>query len=185
MENKYDEKKIGKKIARGFDRIVYMYGDNEVIKFSTLTSVLGEKMHRKMVRDYEICKKIFGNYILETIDVTDKEGSHVEIQKYVLGVPFSSTHLKNPELYTQLKEIYHFNNTLIEKGYPQVDLIGHGSLRHFCLSNVLVSEDAKLVIIDATLIESRSLGIVGVLGLPVVFFIHLYQTIIFYYFKLI
>ncbi len=183
MDASYDKSKIGKSISRGTDRAVYMYDTDQVIKFSTLSLLLGKKIHRKMMRDYSISLRYFGKYIVETKDVSgDVERQYVEIQKYINGVPFNKTHARDTLLFSQLQEIIQCMNAMVGDGYAPIDLIGHGSLTGRCLSNVFVGENGKLQIIDVTLLEGRSVGSIGLCTIPIFYLLKKYQNFILDYF---
>ena len=173
----YEPHKIGMKIARGGDRTVYMYGNNEVIKFSLLAKVLGKKVHIKMSRDYAISKKYFGDYILKTIDVSQPNtNEHIEIQEYIEGKPFCMEHASNKDLLDQLGDIRLGLNKMSEDGYAPLDLVGNKGMLKPCLSNVFVDSKNKLRIIDTTLLETSNFKILGKLATPLLAIIKLRQN---------
>ena len=181
MNKNYDESKIGKRIGHGSDRIVYMYGENQVIKISKFSYILGKKIHFKLLKDYEICKKYFGEFVVETQNVSGKGSTYVEIQSFVHGVSYTKKHSENKVLHAQLQEIKNITDRMILDGNHPIDLIGHGALTGFRLSNVFVDEKNQLQIIDAALLEGNSVGWVGVIGFPIFIFLKLYQTFILNY----
>ena len=80
---KHDATKIGSKIARGGDSIVYRYGTHQVIKFSILSKTIGMGLSKKLKRDYSICLRYLPNNIVEVNFTNDKTYNHIEIQGYV------------------------------------------------------------------------------------------------------
>ena len=154
----YNKTKIGKIIAKGGDRSVYKYGENEVIKFSSLVFFCKE-VHNKMLRDYAVCKSYFSDYLVHVTDVSDPlKREHIEIQPYIRGEILSLKHTKDSGILIQIKEIKSILGQMNEDGYPGVDLVGHGGMFSLCLSNILVDENNKLRIIDIAIMETRSVG---------------------------
>jgi len=162
--NTYDRTKIGKKIAQGGDRKVYMYGDDKVIKFSRLSPFAGDKLHKKYLHDYLVCKKYFGKYIVETDNVSNlSEGDNIEIQPFIRGEMLEKKHSNNPYIKTQLIEITKILNTMKKDGSPIVDLLGNFGMFSPRLSNIVVDSSDNLKIIDAVLLEGRSVMPFGII----------------------
>ena len=158
----YDSALVGKRIASGGDRRVYRYGTNQVIKFSSLAFLIGRKLHDKLVRDYEICHRHFPEFVLETIDATPPSArAHIEIQPYIAGVPLRKEHLVDTDTRKQFLQIHASLERMLAAGYPPIDLLGSGGVLAPCLSNIIVDENLRLRIIDATLFEGKSLGPIG------------------------
>jgi hypothetical protein len=157
----YDKKLVGKKIATGGDRKVYVYDTDKVIKFSSLSFLFGKTMQQKLERDYHLAKKYLNDFVVETVVVPSGQREHIEIQPYIRGEYFSDVHAKREDVKLQLRAIH----TAIEKmnidGYATLDLIGTGGLFRNQFSNILVDENNRLKIIDATLLEGRSVGYIG------------------------
>jgi hypothetical protein len=158
---KYDKTKIGKIVAKGGDRSVYRYGENEVIKFSSLVFFC-KGVHDKMVHDYAICKSYFNDYLVPVTDASDSlKREHIEIQPYIKGAMLSFKHTRDPGIMIQIKEIKDISEKMTKDGYPGVDLVGHDGMLKLRLSNVLVDENKKLRIIDIAIMETRSVGFMG------------------------
>jgi len=159
----YDKTKIGKRIARGTDRTVYMYCNEHVIKFSWLSLLVGKGLSRKMQRDYALIRRYLGDYILETNDVSGSDDRcYVEIQPYIKnGKPFCMEHARIRSLKIQLEDIAARLNAMTQDGYHPLDLLGHKGMWKLCLSNLFVDEHGKLKMIDATLLEAKSVGFLG------------------------
>jgi hypothetical protein len=157
----YDKTKIGKIIAKGGDRSVYKYGENEVIKFSSLVFFC-KGVHKKMVHDYTVCRTYFNDYLVPVTDVSDpQKREYIEIQPYIKGEVLSFKHVKDSNILIQVKEIKDISEKMTRDGYPGVDLVGHGGMLKLCLSNILVDEQGKLRIIDIAIMETRSVGFMG------------------------
>ena len=165
----YDKTNVGRKIARGGDSVVYLYDKDQVIKFSSFSFLVGNKMNQKLIEDYEICKEYFGDYIVETnIARNPKNNRHIEIQTYINGKPFDLDHSKDNSLVIQLKEIAGMAKRMQKDGHPVIDLVGVKGMFKLCLSNVFVDRQGKLKIIDATFMEASSMGFSGFVMRPLV-----------------
>lgn len=155
----YDEKLIGKLLAWAGDHWVYEYGDDRVIKFSKFDYFTGtSEALRKYVSDYEICRRHFGDYILETDIVASSDGNRVaKIQPKIAGQFLTKRMLKSEGVRAQLKEFLERYDEFT--GAAFFDLIGHHGILRPCLSNVYVTPLGKLVVFDATLFNIRELPV--------------------------
>lgn len=158
----YDKVLIGKKIGTGGDRKVYLYGDNEVIKFSSLSFLVGDKLHRKLCNDYATAQHYFFDYVVKTTDVSTPK-QHVEIQPRIVGELLRKHHADNPDVKRQLKEIATALERMVQDGLPPLDLVGNGGMFSDCLSNIMVDSSNALRIIDTTLLEGKSVFPLGAL----------------------
>lgn len=160
----YDRAKIGKKVGRGGDRNVFMYGSNEVIKISSVSWLTGDKLHNKLIHDYLVCHRYFKEYMVKTRDVSLEDGkTHIEIQPFVSGEFIEKKHMNNPAVKSQLAEIACILNQMKSDKYAPLDLVGHMGMIRPCLSNVFLDDDNKLRIIDTTLLEAKTLMPIGLL----------------------
>ena len=151
----YDKTKIGKLIALGGEHLVYEYEGNRVIKFSILYFFLGSHAYPKATSDYQICKKFFGKYVLDTDIVFSPDKEYlVHIQPRLEGHYLSKKDFENESIRNQFTEIMSGYDALLAEGDPIVDLIGRAGIFYRCLSNILVLNDGTLRIIDATLLDS-------------------------------
>ncbi|MEX2369315.1 MAG: hypothetical protein WD552_02920 [Candidatus Paceibacterota bacterium] len=76
----YNKEKIGKLIGRGANSSAYKYGDDQVIKFSRLSSLFGLRLYDKLKHDYELCVQYLGDYVVETTIISqpcDSQYHHV------------------------------------------------------------------------------------------------------------
>lgn len=158
----YDKSLIGKKIATGGDRKVYLYGDNEVIKFSSLSFLMGDALHRKLSKDYATAQRYFGDYVVPITDVSTPK-QHVEIQSRITGELLRKHHADNPDVKRQIREIAAALDAMVSDGLPLLDLIGNGGVLTDCLSNIMVDSDGTVHIIDTTLLEGKSVLPLGAL----------------------
>ncbi len=158
----YDRGLIGKRIASGGDRRVYRYGINNVIKISSLHFLTGDKLHQKLVRDYHVCKRYMPEFVVDTLDVTQDDGKHTEIQPFIVGEPLRRVHCDRPFVREQLQHIVQIAQRMEDDGYPLIDLVGHHGMIGNQLSNILIDTDDRLHIVDTTPLEGRSLGPVGI-----------------------
>ena len=157
----YDKAHIGKKIATGGVRKVYMYETDHVIKISS--PFLGVKLRNKLGHDYLVCKKYFPAFVVETIDVTPtSERTHVEIQPFIPGERLRKHHLRNEKTRLQLLEIQNGIERMEADGYPPIDLIGNGGILSECLSNIIVDTEGNLNIVDAAILEAKTVRPIGI-----------------------
>lgn len=155
MEN-YDKTKIRKLISWGGEHFVYNYGTDQVIKFSSLYFLLGlRKAKLKATEDYKICQEFFGQYILETKLVLSPCGKCLaHIQPKIAGHFLELKDLEEESIRKQFKEIMQDYNAMIKAGKKEIDFIGRMGLLKKQLSNIFVTQENKLKIIDATLLSA-------------------------------
>jgi hypothetical protein len=156
----YDKSKIGSLIAWGGDHFVYKYGLDKVIKFSIIEFLMGKDGRVKLEKDYLASKKYFGKYILETEFKISSNNKFIgAIQPKVTGKYLYKEDLSDPVILGQFKEIMAAYYGLIAAGNEQIDLVGNGGIFKDCLSNIFVTPNKELVIIDTTLLEFKGIGI--------------------------
>lgn len=158
--NHYDKNKIGRCISWGGDHFVYEYDKNKVIKFSVIEFIYGKDGQARSMHDYSIAKKFFGKYLLETNFVKSQSDKYVaSIQDKVIGHYLSKKDLIDDRIRQQFQEIMNCYDLLIRHNHPMIDLIGRGGAFRNFMSNIFVTADKSLVIIDATLLEFNGSGI--------------------------
>ncbi len=173
--NAYDKKKVGKLIAKGGDARVFLYRENKVIKFSTLSRFLRKRVHEKLVRDYQIAKEYFGEYIVDTEHLLEKE-YHIEIQDFIQGRPLHVEEIEDDErIRKQCDEIRIRMRKMENDGYPPLDLVGNNGLFRSQFGNIFVDSEKQLHIIDVTLLEGESLGLIGFFFSPLIEVVKWYQ----------
>ena len=150
----YDKKKVGKLIAWGGDHFVHDYDTDKVIKFSFLDFFLGQKARGEEMAEYYICKKFFGEYVLATTIVASPNKKRIAfIQPKVTGHFLSLQDLKHEVVRKQFKEIMDGYFALIRAGNSPIDLIGRAGAFSKRMSNIFVTDDYKLVIVEITLLD--------------------------------
>ena len=166
-----DKTKIGRLIAWGGEHFVYEYDTDSVIKFSILYFFLGSKAKEKATQDYDTCKKYFGKYLLETEIAISSNNKHiVQIQPKIVGHFLTKKDLEHEYIQRQFKEIVNRYHSMIKTTNTEIDLIGRAGAFRRCLSNIFVTPNNELFIIDATLME-----VTGFLK-PIVFLIRTFIT---------
>ena len=149
-----DKTKIGRLIAWGGEHFVYEYDADRVIKFSTLYFFLGSKAKEKATQDYNTCKDFFGKYLLETeIAFSSNNKYIVHIQPKIAGHFLTKKDLEQEYIQKQFKEIVNDYHSMIKTKNAEIDLIGRAGVFGGCLSNIFVTSNNELFIIDATLME--------------------------------
>jgi len=160
----YEKSKIGKKVADGGDRKVYMYDDYKVIKISSLSFFAGRKLHTKLVHDYEVCKEYFKDFVVETENVGSSDGyKHIEIQPFIKGEMLAKKHMNYPTVKLQFIEISNSLKQMISDGNPPIDLVGNIGMIYPYLSNIMIDNSNKLRIIDTTLLEGKTIRPLGLI----------------------
>ena len=166
-----DKTKIGRLIAWGGEHFVYEYDNDRVIKFSILFFFLGSKAKEKAAQDYDTCKKYFGGYLLETEIAISSNNKHiVQIQHKIVGHYLTKKDLEHEYIQKQFKEIITGYHSMVKTTNTEIDLIGRAGAFRRCLSNIFVTPNNELFIIDATLME-----VTGFLK-PIVFLIRTFIT---------
>jgi hypothetical protein len=157
---RYDESKIGRRIAWGRSHSVYRYGDNEVIRFPRAERWLGWllrdglNLRERFTRDISVCEQYLGNYVLTTRIVESPQGEIATIQPYISGRYLSKKDLQDEAIKAQFQDLIARYETMHAAGYL-VDLIGQGGVLRRRLSNVLVLGDNNLRLFDAGLADMR------------------------------
>ena len=155
----YDKNKVGKKIAWKGDHFVYEYGTDKVIKFSKFDFLLRVSRAKEIVpQEYALCKEFFGEYLLDTeIAISPDQKRIALIQPKISGHCLTTDDLQDANIKRQFLEIVRRHTAMMENGHPEIDLVGHEGLFAFsrrCLGNILVTNERKLVIYDATLLNT-------------------------------
>ncbi len=155
----YDDKLIGKLLAWVGDHSVYEYGNDRVIKFSKFDYFIGvQEARRKYVSDYEICRKHFGDYILETDVMASADGSRVaKIQPKISGRFLTKRSLTSEGVKTQLRQFLARYDEFAGPAF--FDLVGHQGIVRPCLSNIYITPGGVLKVFDATLFDIRELPV--------------------------
>lgn len=147
----YDRKLIGKCISWGSDHTVYEYGPDKVIKFSVSDFLLGKS---KTISDYTTCREFFGEYILGTEHVQSVHGEHkAGIQPKITGEYLLASHFSDQSIRNQFKEIMDAYDCMKAAQKGEIDLVGSGGILVRCLSNIFVSPEKKLIIIDSSILD--------------------------------
>ncbi|MDA1317328.1 MAG: hypothetical protein O3B87_04895, partial [bacterium] len=107
-----------------------------------------------------------GDFIVD-VSYVDDSRQHIEIQEYIMGEKFSTKHLNNLNICNQFIKIKRNLQRMRKDGINQIDLIGIDGAFGNYFGNIIVDQEQKLKIIDATLLESKSLGFVGYLFSPI------------------
>ncbi len=165
--SRINPKDIWTLVAHGWDFTVYRYGKEQVIKYSRLSLLLGIRHRNKMIYDYTICKKYLKKYIIDST-VLPWNSQYIELQPYITWSTFETKHLHHNKISKQLKDIIKRVHHMQQDWHPPIDLIGIPWLFSKCLANILVDKNHNLKIIDATLLESKSVWWLWYLFQPII-----------------
>lgn len=157
--------KTGKFIARGGSCNVYEYGLSHVLKKNFVAKFLGKKYLQKIQSDYKICQQYFFKFVVPTQFFT-KNKRLFEVQDFIQGTPLSLYHLKHKKIRLQFLEITENIKKMKGQKIAPIDLIGLGGIKGV-FSNILVTKDLQLKIIDTSLIESKTAGNAQILAIPI------------------
>jgi hypothetical protein len=151
---RYDRAKVGKLIAWSGDHFVYEYGTDDVLKTSNLEHVLGHVGREKSQRDYELCLRYFGTFILPTTFLKSPKGEHIaKVQKRLAGHTLTKGDMSDERIRTQLKEVVVRYEMMKRDGHPPLDFIGTHGLFLPRICNIFLTDEGQLFLIDTTLIE--------------------------------
>lgn len=151
----YELSKIGRIIGWGGEHVIFNYENGNVIKFSWHVSFSGKQGVKKLIEDYRIGAQYMGSYLLPIeIRTWRDERSAVEIQKKVTCRPIQKTDLKEEKIRKQVQDILQRNQQMIDNLGYGCDLFGFkglvGRLAHFEISNILLTEDKTVCMVDFT-----------------------------------
>lgn len=167
IEQNFDPKRVGKRIGSGADRIVYQYGEGFVVKFSTFAWIGGKKVIDKYLRDYQVCIQYLGDYIVPTQWIVPTKGRKlIEIQPMIQGQFLHAKHIENPVIREQVAQIYESVRQMQVGGYAPLDLIGRSGLTQKVAENIWVDQNHRLHILDTSLLETKTAGVVGLFLAP-------------------
>ena len=156
MRRKIEKDKIWETIWYGGDFMVKMYGTEEVIKFSTLSFILWKKHKEKMINDYNICKKYFEDFVVNTEAITKKR-KYIEVQKYIKWEKLQEQHFKDKKVKIQFRQIIKIMGQMEKQWIENIDLVWIDGILKNYFWNIIVDENKKLHIIDASLLECKSI----------------------------
>jgi hypothetical protein len=153
----YKKSKIGKLLSFGSEHIVYSYDIDKVIKFSLIHFFYGKKKGLEWAhKELEISKKYFGEFLLNTEIVISQNKRYIaQLQPKIIGHHLMEKDLDNKILYKQFLKIIDNYQQMCRDGQPEIDLIGQKGICKKCMSNIFVLNNNQLVIMDATLFNTK------------------------------
>ena len=153
----YNKSKRGKLLSFGSEHLVYSYGIDKVIKFSLIHFFYGKKKGLEWAhKELEISKKYFGEFLLNTEIVISQNKSYIaQLQPKIIGHHLTGKDLDNKILYKQFLKIIDGYQQMCKDGQPEIDLIGQKGVFKKCMSNIFVLNNNQLVIMDATLFNTK------------------------------
>lgn len=160
----FNKEKIGRLANFGGEHLVYLYGDDKVIKFPNfLVSLLfdGNKYAFKKARDLSLGKKYFNEFLVETkCYLTPGETKpYYLIQPLVKARPLVDSDLNDKHIKTQFFKIIEINKALKKQEGLSFDF--YGARRMFFgylfnnhrIDNLLLAEDENIIIVDVVFME--------------------------------
>ncbi|MFA5318500.1 MAG: hypothetical protein WC323_03440 [Patescibacteria group bacterium] len=159
----YDKNKIGKFIGWGGEHLVFKYGDKHVIKFSLHVWLSGKSAVDKKIKDYEVGKKYFNEYLLPVEILTWKKGKRaVEIQEKIQARFLTKKDLDDALTKHQFNDIMErYQRMEIDAG-EIFDLFGREGLfklKPDFISNILITPNNRLVLNDFTILKLEKVKI--------------------------
>jgi len=160
QQRPYDRAKVGRVIGWGGEHLVCSYEGNRVIKFSWHVFFSRRWGVKKLLKDYRIGETYFAPYLLPTdIRVWNNSNSAVEFQPKVNCRTFTKNDLLNERIMSQIKDIFSCHTRMQQEIHKSFDIFGLkgliGRLPHHELSNIMVTDDDKLIILDFTTIDVK------------------------------
>ena len=159
----YEKNKIGKFIGWGGEHFVFQYGEEKVIKFSLHIWLSGKSAVDKKIRDYEIGRSYFNEYLLSEEIVTWSQGKKaVEIQTKIDCRFLTKKDLIDNEIKKQFVDIMSRYETMEKTTGFVFDLFGREGLFTInpdFISNILITSNKKLVLIDFTILNLTKIKI--------------------------
>jgi hypothetical protein len=156
MRKPYDKKKIGKFIGWGGEHVVFAYDSDKVIKFSLHVWLSGRSAVEKIKTDYAAGQRYFASYLLPTEILVYKDGrACAEIQPKIACRFLERKDLESPLIKRQFDDIMSRYQRMERETGLVFDLFGREGLFRFrpqFISNILVTSEDKLVLIDFTLL---------------------------------
>lgn len=156
----YDKTNVGKFLGYGGEHLVYEYGADKVIKYSLHIAISGRSAVQKKVRDYEIGRLYFNEYLIPTEIIEWNDGRWaVELQEKVQHRFLRRDDLDNEAIRTQFDDIMARYRQLEAETGETFDLFGREGLlawrKPSYISNILVREGDRLALNDFTLLSIR------------------------------
>jgi|688.fasta_scaffold09405_2 hypothetical protein len=153
----YNKSKRGKLLSFGSEHLVYSYDVDKVIKFSLIHFFYGKKKGLQWAhKELEISKQYFGEFLLNTeIVISKNKGYFAQLQPKITGHHLTAKDLDNKILYQQFLKIVDCYHQMYKDGQPEIDLIGQKGIFKKCMSNIFVLNNNQLVIMDATLFNTK------------------------------
>jgi len=153
----YDKKRTGKFIGWGGEHFVFAYDTDKVIKFSLHVWLSGRSAVEKIKTDYEIGQLYFAPYLLPTEILIYKNGhACAEIQPKIQCRFLEKKDINTPLIKEQFSDIMSRCQKMERETGWVFDLFGREGLFRFRpqrISNILVTPEDKLVLIDFTLLH--------------------------------
>jgi|GEM_PF-791984 len=155
--HQYNRRKKGKLLSFGSEHLVYSYDVDKVIKFSLIHFFYGKKKGLQWAhKELEISKKYFGEFLLNTeIVISQNKRYFGQLQPKIIGHHLTAKDLDNKILYQQFLKIVEGYHQMCKDGQPEIDLIGQKGILKKCMSNIFVLNNNQLVIMDATLFNTK------------------------------
>jgi hypothetical protein len=152
----FDANRIGKCIAWGGEHIVFMYGESQVLKFSLFDFFIGKASAiRKAKYDLEVCTEVFGEFLVPTRILRSFRGGRIaKMQPFVHGRPLRLSDLKDAKVAHQFRELLSRHKELLDVRREEIDFMGGRGALTGVLTNIFLTNEGSVRIIDALLISA-------------------------------
>lgn len=148
---------MGKFIGWGGEHFVFAYDNDKVIKFSLHVWLSGQSAVEKIKTDYAAGQRYFTPYLLPTEILTyNNSRACVDIQPKIQCRFLEKKDLSNPLIKEQFSDIMSRCQKMERETGWVFDLFGREGLFRFrpqLISNILVTPEDKLILIDFTLLH--------------------------------
>jgi len=160
----FAKEKVGKLIKIGGEHLVYNYAENQVLKYPNILARIlfnQQQLANKKASDLQLAQKYFSHLVLitEYFRTTGGKYSYCLIQPKIKVRYLKIADLENPLIRKQFLEIIEINDLIKVKEKLSFDFLGawrlilDGLANNNTISNLMVTDQEKIIIVDTVFLE--------------------------------